>query len=52
MVINPILDATTQALGKRTQTMMPLVDALFPTGHADNGSERIILHIMSNTGGK
>jgi hypothetical protein len=51
MVINPILDATTQVLGKRTQTMMPLVDALFPT-KADHGPERIILHIMSNTGGR
>ncbi|KAI1815549.1 DUF829-domain-containing protein [Poronia punctata] len=49
VVINPILDATTQTLGRRTQTMMPLIDALFP--EKAGGDERIILHIMSNTGG-
>ncbi|KAI0390195.1 DUF829-domain-containing protein [Xylariaceae sp. FL0594] len=51
VVINPILDATTQVLAKRTETMMPLVNAVFPGKTGADGSERIILHVMSNTGG-
>ncbi|KAI8629664.1 hypothetical protein F5Y19DRAFT_431405 [Xylariaceae sp. FL1651] len=49
VIINPILAATVQTLRKRTDAMMPVIDTVFPT-KAD-GSERIILHVMSNTGG-
>jgi hypothetical protein len=49
VIINPILAATTQTLQKRTNSMIPVIDTAFPT-KAD-GSERVIMHIMSNTGG-
>lgn len=49
VVINPILAATTQTLATRTESMSPIIDTCFPT--KDDGSERVILHIMSNTGG-
>ncbi|KAI0410009.1 hypothetical protein F4802DRAFT_10518 [Xylaria palmicola] len=49
VIINPILAATTQTLPKRTESMMPIIDTCFPT--KDDGSERVIMHIMSNTGG-
>ncbi|KAH8156072.1 hypothetical protein CIB48_g12174 [Xylaria polymorpha] len=49
MIINPILAATTQTLPKRTEAMRPIIDTCFPT--KDDGSERVIMHVMSNTGG-
>ncbi|KAI0467174.1 hypothetical protein F4859DRAFT_278776 [Xylaria cf. heliscus] len=49
VIINPILAATTQTLPKRTESMRPIIDTCFPT--KDDGSERVIMHIMSNTGG-
>ncbi|KAI1177336.1 hypothetical protein F4777DRAFT_542626 [Nemania sp. FL0916] len=49
VIINPILAATTHLLPQRTQSMRPLIDACFP--NKDDGSERVIMHIMSNTGG-
>ncbi len=49
VMINPILAATTQTLPKRTESVRPIIDACFPT--RDNESERVIMHIMSNTGG-
>ncbi|KAI1320872.1 DUF829-domain-containing protein [Xylariaceae sp. FL0255] len=51
VIINPILGATMQSLRRRTDHMRPLVDTLFPGTDADAQKERIILHIMSNTGG-
>ncbi|KAI0503033.1 hypothetical protein F5B22DRAFT_576857 [Xylaria bambusicola] len=49
VIINPIFAATTQLLPQRTEAMRPLIDTCFPT--KDDGSERVIMHIMSNTGG-
>ncbi|KAI1825642.1 hypothetical protein F4861DRAFT_501084 [Xylaria intraflava] len=49
VITNPILAATTQTLYWRTHDMMPVIDTIFPT--KDNRSERVIIHIMSNTGG-
>ncbi|KAI1421829.1 hypothetical protein F5Y12DRAFT_717995 [Xylaria sp. FL1777] len=49
VVINSIFAATTQTLPKRTEAMRPIIDTCFPT--KDNESERVIMHIMSNTGG-
>lgn len=50
VIINPILAATTQTLAKRTDAMMPVIDTVFP--FKADGSERVVLHIMSNTGGE
>ncbi|KAI1264970.1 DUF829-domain-containing protein [Xylariaceae sp. FL1019] len=49
VIINPIFGATMQTLRKRTDSMKPVIDLVFPN-EAD-GSERILFHIMSNTGG-
>ncbi|KAI2641054.1 hypothetical protein GGS21DRAFT_355228 [Xylaria nigripes] len=49
VITNPIISATTQTLRWRTHDMMPIIDTIFPT--KDDGSERVIMHIMSNTGG-
>ncbi|KAI1643030.1 DUF829-domain-containing protein [Daldinia loculata] len=49
MVISSTFAATYQSLDQRTKDMMPVVDTVFPT--PDDDSARIILHIMSNTGG-
>ncbi|KAI1743319.1 hypothetical protein F4680DRAFT_372491 [Xylaria scruposa] len=49
VIINPIFAATYQTLPKRTEAMRPIIDTCFPS--KDDGSERVIMHIMSNTGG-
>ncbi|KAI1436839.1 hypothetical protein GGR50DRAFT_174459 [Xylaria sp. CBS 124048] len=49
VIISPIWAASTQTLPVRTQEMMPIIDTIFPT--KDNSSERVIMHVMSNTGG-
>ncbi|KAI0877229.1 hypothetical protein GGS24DRAFT_448570 [Hypoxylon argillaceum] len=49
VIINPILAAATHTLPKRTESMLPLIDTCFPA--KDDASERVIMHIMSNTGG-
>ncbi|KAI0186820.1 hypothetical protein F4808DRAFT_101862, partial [Astrocystis sublimbata] len=48
VIINPIFAAATQTLPKRTEAMNPVIDACFPT---KDDNERVIMHIMSNTGG-
>ncbi|KAI0474076.1 hypothetical protein GGR56DRAFT_676508 [Xylariaceae sp. FL0804] len=50
VVVSPILKASTQTLGPRTRAMMPVVDTCFPTAAA-GAEERVLLHVMSNTGG-
>ncbi|KAI0382384.1 DUF829-domain-containing protein [Hypomontagnella monticulosa] len=49
MVISSTLGAVYQSLEQRTTAMLPLVDTIFP--NPDDDSERVILHMMSNTGG-
>ncbi|KAI8963450.1 DUF829-domain-containing protein [Daldinia sp. FL1419] len=49
MVISSTFSAVYQSLEQRTQAMMPIVDTVFP--NPDDDSSRVILHIMSNTGG-
>ncbi|CAJ2499801.1 Uu.00g026540.m01.CDS01 [Anthostomella pinea] len=49
VIISSTIAASSQLLKQRTDAMLPVIDTVFPT-KAD-GSERVILHIMSNTGG-
>ncbi|KAH9906221.1 DUF829-domain-containing protein [Xylariomycetidae sp. FL2044] len=49
VIISPTLKAASQSLDARINAMMPVVDTAFPT--PADGSERVILHSMSNTGG-
>ncbi|KAI2616776.1 DUF829-domain-containing protein [Hypoxylon sp. NC1633] len=48
MVISSTFGAIYESLEQRTKAMMPIIDTVFPTLDT---SERVILHIMSNTGG-
>lgn len=49
MVISSTFGASYDSLEQRTRAMMPIIDTVFPT--PADGSERIILQAMSNTGG-
>ncbi|OTA66147.1 DUF829-domain-containing protein [Hypoxylon sp. EC38] len=49
MVISSTFGASYDSLEHRTRAMMPIIDTLFPT--PGDGSERVILQAMSNTGG-
>ncbi|KAI1338344.1 hypothetical protein F5Y15DRAFT_386877 [Xylariaceae sp. FL0016] len=49
VIISSTLMVSYQTLSLRTRDMMPIIDTIFPV--KDDGSERLILHAMSNTGG-
>ncbi|KAI6083043.1 DUF829-domain-containing protein [Hypoxylon rubiginosum] len=49
MVISSIFSATYQSLEQRTEAMLPIIDLVFPT--PGDGSEKVVIHVMSNTGG-
>ncbi|KAI1136505.1 DUF829-domain-containing protein [Hypoxylon sp. FL0543] len=49
MVISSTFGVSYASLEARTSAMMPVIDTLFPT--PGDGSERVILQAMSNTGG-
>ncbi|OTA98989.1 hypothetical protein M426DRAFT_325542 [Hypoxylon sp. CI-4A] len=49
MVISTTFAAMYPSLEQRMKDMMPIIDTLFPT--PGDGTEKIILHVMSNTGG-
>ncbi|KAI1371252.1 DUF829-domain-containing protein [Hypoxylon crocopeplum] len=49
MVISSTFAATYESLEQRTKAVLPVVDIVFPT--PGDGSEKVILHAMSNTGG-
>ncbi|KAI0179902.1 DUF829-domain-containing protein [Hypoxylon sp. FL1284] len=49
MVTSPTLAAAYHSLDQRTRSMLPLVDLLFPT--PGDSSEKVLMHVMSNTGG-
>ncbi|KAH8696227.1 hypothetical protein BGW36DRAFT_297453 [Talaromyces proteolyticus] len=58
VVLAPISKAVYMSLEQRTQAMMPIVDALFPTSPNTQAEQtgmsqehRILVHVMSNTGG-
>ncbi|OJJ43553.1 hypothetical protein ASPZODRAFT_73903 [Penicilliopsis zonata CBS 506.65] len=52
VVISGTLQASNQGLESRVHAMMPIIDLVFPTPTGSgNGEERILLHVMSNTGG-
>ncbi|KAJ4286866.1 hypothetical protein N0V88_007879 [Collariella sp. IMI 366227] len=60
LIFSPILKALYQTLDSRSQTMIPVIDAIYP-GLLENPNdpsakdkttkERVLLHVMSNTGG-
>ncbi|KAL7619857.1 hypothetical protein AAE478_010402 [Parahypoxylon ruwenzoriense] len=49
MVISSTFGAIYESLEQRTTAMLPIIDIAFPA--AADGSEKVILHAMSNTGG-
>ncbi|KAI1409263.1 DUF829-domain-containing protein [Hypoxylon sp. FL1857] len=49
MVISTTFGALYGSLEERTEAMMPIIDTVFPT--PGDGSERVIIQAMSNTGG-
>lgn len=57
LILSPILKALYQTPAARDKSMQPVLDALFGRatafGSADgkDGSERVLIHVMSNTGG-
>ncbi len=56
LIFSPILKALYQTLEARTRTMVPVIKAVYPgaLGNPDStekSSERVVLHVMSNTGG-
>jgi hypothetical protein len=56
VVLAPISTAMWSNLDQRTQAMRPVIDAIFPKASNDdreveNREDRVLAHIMSNTGG-
>ncbi len=57
LIFSPILKALYQTLEARSQTMLPVIDAVYPealksaNSTAEKSSKRVLLHVMSNTGG-
>ncbi|KAF3390596.1 hypothetical protein F1880_008967 [Penicillium rolfsii] len=54
VAISKTFHASNQPLNDRIQAMMPIIDTVFPTPTGDGGNspkERLLLHVMSNTGG-
>ncbi|KAI5918231.1 DUF829-domain-containing protein [Camillea tinctor] len=54
VIVSPIFAVTYQTLRQRTDSMMPLIDAVFPVHPPESSAEdaeRVVLHVMSNTGG-
>ncbi|KAI1074003.1 DUF829-domain-containing protein [Whalleya microplaca] len=49
VVISTTLGALNDTLERRTKAMLPIIDIVFPT--PGDGTEKVILHVMSNTGG-
>jgi hypothetical protein len=48
MVLAPILGTIYQSVERRTESMGPVIDEVFPTPYENN--ERVLIHVMSNTG--
>ncbi|KAK3291803.1 uncharacterized protein B0H64DRAFT_240817 [Chaetomium fimeti] len=57
LIFSPILKALSQSLEARTQNMVPVLEAVYPSvlaPHASDASKadgRVLLHVMSNAGG-
>lgn len=59
LIFSPILKALYQTLEARSRTMLPVIEAVYPEALGNNkhniprssGDERVLLHVMSNTGG-
>lgn len=56
LIFSPILKALYQTLEARSRTMIPVIEAVYPEAlgkpdSAEKSSERVVLHVMSNTGG-
>ncbi|KAL2159061.1 hypothetical protein VTH06DRAFT_2820 [Thermothelomyces fergusii] len=58
LIFSPILKALYQTLEARSRTMLPVIEAVYPevlgkpAGEKPaGGRERVLLHVMSNTGG-
>ncbi|KAI2603567.1 DUF829-domain-containing protein [Hypoxylon fragiforme] len=51
MVISSTFAASFPSLEQRTEVMLPLVDVVFPTAGDRAEEEKVLFHIMSNTGG-
>jgi hypothetical protein len=59
LIFSPILKALYQTLEARSGTMVPVIEAVYPEVLAepdtatkeDKSTERVLLHVMSNTGG-
>ena len=56
LIFSPILKALYQTLEARSQTMVPVIEAVYPEAlknpdSAMKSNERVLLHVMSNTGG-
>jgi hypothetical protein len=56
LIFSPILKALYQTLEARSRTMVPVIEAIYPEMLAnpetkDHSDERLLVHVMSNTGG-
>ncbi|KAL2129558.1 hypothetical protein VTI74DRAFT_7607 [Chaetomium olivicolor] len=58
LILSPILKALYQTLEARSRTMIPVIDAIYPgvleapnSDTKEKIKERVLLHVMSNTGG-
>ncbi|AEO55819.1 hypothetical protein MYCTH_2300045 [Thermothelomyces thermophilus ATCC 42464] len=58
LIFSPILKALYQTLEARSRTMLPVIEAVYPEALGKpagekpaGGRERVLLHVMSNTGG-
>lgn len=54
LIFSPILKALYQTLESRSRTMIPVIETVYPeilSNKPSSFSERVLLHVMSNTGG-
>ncbi|KAI0023832.1 DUF829-domain-containing protein [Xylariomycetidae sp. FL0641] len=51
VVLSSTLAVASHTLARRTRDMLPVVDTLFPSAAEARRRERVVVHVMSNTGG-